>query len=140
MTLPASGQLTMVDIWEEVYADTHTTQQIDMSAIDTKTGIGTDIASYYGYTLMELSVSPDELTFDATGDPVDLDTVTVTATATNSWNAVNTGYTWITVTGGSGTGNGSFAVEMDAYVGGRVGFVTVDSAAPDKLVRIIQSA
>ena len=140
MTLPASGQLTMVAIWEEVYADTHTTEEIDMSAIDTKTGIGTDIASYYGYTLMELSVDPSELTFDATGEPADGDTVTVTATATNSWNAVNTGYTWITITGGSDTGDGSFDVSMDAYVGGRVGFVTVTSSAPDKTVRIIQLA
>jgi len=64
-------------------------------------------------------------------------TVQVTASPTCSW-SVNTSYQWINITGGSGTGNGSFSVTCDATAEQRVGTINVVSDAGTIVINVTQ--
>lgn len=53
MALPASGQLTTAEIYEEVYQTTHTTQEISLYAMAIEAGFSTSnlsTATFYGYS------------------------------------------------------------------------------------------
>jgi hypothetical protein len=109
-----------------------------------------DIAEVNGKELSSapaatLSLSPVFGAFDGDGNYCDpflgaqsYLTVTVTASAGNSWTASDN-RSWISITSGSGTGNGSFRVYCTSNGGSaRFGTVTVTSSAPNDTVGIDQ--
>lgn len=74
---------------------------------------------------LSISCSPTSLSFDLIGRPND-QVITVTASAGVGWTA-STVYSWLTITGGSGTGDGSFTIDADSTFDARIGSVSVSN-------------
>lgn len=91
----------------------------------------------FSYSL-PLSASPEELIFPYVGPPCTTNTVTVTAGAGVNWTATSS-QSWCVVTGGSGTGNGSFTV---ALTGGtsvdRNAVINITSSDPTVIIAVSQ--
>ena len=93
---------------------------------------------FYGYTSSTtiLSVSPTSVTFASNGGN---ETISVTTSGSNSWNA-SSNQSWATISGGSGTGNGSFTIQVGSWFGSenRTALVTVTSSAPSVGIEVTQ--
>ncbi len=91
--------------------------------------------AYEGPTL---TISPTNVAKNSLNTNCTTNVVTVTASAGNSWTAIPT-ESWILITGGSGTGNGSFKINcLKSSDASRYSTVLVSSSAPIRTVNVYQ--
>ena len=101
-----------------------------------------NIAEWNGIALpssASLSISPPAISFDYIGTICSTGTITVTASTGNSWTA-SPDDAWIFVSGGSGTGSGSFTVSVSKGSSFRIGYISVTSDAPTETISVSQDS
>jgi len=151
--LPASGRISMKDIWENIYGEAHSGEKISLNAMVALAGKQPKVEPwtlswFHGYDHADyatLSVLPTTWRYDqAQSDK----TFTVAATLGNSWQAqlsYTIGAGWMSFVGannGIGTGGNQFftvraALNEDGSPD-RTGIITVVSDAADETVDIVQ--
>lgn len=140
MALPSSGELSINDI--SVEAGHTGGSQASLRSLSSGAGKSTPdhISEFYGWSNATLSASPTTLYFKYQLGACDssTDTVTVTASSSNSWTATADD-SWISVTDGSGTGNGSFTVGCLKTTADRTGSITITSSADDVTITVSQT-
>jgi len=151
--LPASGRISMKDIWENIYGEAHSGEKISLNAMVALAGKQPKVEPwtlswFHGYDHADyatLSVLPTTWRYgQGQGDK----TFTVTATLGNAWQAqlsYTIGAGWMSFVGannGIGTGgNQFFTVRAALNEDGppdRTGIITVVSDAGDETVSIVQ--
>ena len=153
MALPASGQLGMKQIWEEIHGVSHTGQEISLNQLVSDSSLADkvppyQISDFFGYdhsSYATLSVTPSAWTY---GQAQEDKTYTVIASLGNSWQAQLSyiiGSGWMSFVGSdSGVGTGSaqyFTVRAATNSDGepdRTGTITVVSDAPNDTVDVTQ--
>lgn len=139
MALPGSGQLTLRDIYVELYGS-HTTQQAalrSMSSAASKS-VPDSISEFYGYSAgCGLSVYPTYLIASQMGG-----TVSTYVTASSSW--VVYLYDWYGMissytTSGSGSGWINFSVNYNFYSSTRNASATIECGSEYDYVDICQN-
>jgi len=94
MTLPASGELSLADIYIEINGS-HSTQQTSLRTMssDASKTVPDLVSDFYNYTHAPATVtaSPSDILFDSMGNNLDLDPE---VTSTDAWEASNNSGGW----------------------------------------------
>jgi len=136
--LQSSGQISIGDIRTEISATN--SGAISVLRINSIGGTGpVSFSDFYGYddSPQTLTVFPGSVLGYQSGGGTIL--FSVTATAGVSWN-VTENESWLSVSGGSGTGNGGLSVIVSGNLGGtREGDVVVNWSGLNPIITIEQN-
>ena len=143
MALPSSGQITLAQIYTEIYGS-HTNQQADLQSLAIAAGFSTSnlsTATFYNYSHAPtpvLQVSPTRVFLNAVGGAIGDNTVDITGTNGNSWVASHD--SWIIASPNSGTGDSVITITGLRYTESvaRVGGVTINSLGGSAIIRVSQ--